>query len=197
MPRFVDHDQRRAEVVAAATELLLAKGRAALTVRNVAEAVGCSTKVVSHYFESMDELLHGTYVSAVERAQIRMTAVLAADPLDVQGLIESVLPLDEERRRDWTIWFGFWTEAFTSPALFAVQQSRARRTVERLSHIVLMLKDQKRLNADVDPLSTGQRLAALIPGIAGQAMFDLESWTPDRQRAVLCEELSLLGLKPR
>lgn len=196
MPRFVDHEQRRAEVVAAATELLLQRGRAALTVRNVAEAVGCSTKVVSHYFDSMDELLQGTYLAAVERAQVRMTAVLTADPLDVRGVIESVLPLDDERRRDWTIWFGFWTEAFTSPPLFSVQQGRARRTVERLTHIILLLKDQGRIDPAVDALTTGLRLVALISGIAGQAMFDHDNWTPERQRAVLDEELRLLGLKP-
>ena len=61
--------------------------------------------------------------------------------------------------------------------------------------MILLLKDQGRIDSKIDPLTTGLRLAALIPGIAGQAMFDLDNWTPERQRTVLDEELRLLGLK--
>jgi len=60
MSQRIEAEERRREVVAAATALLVRNGRPALTVRNVAAAVGCSTKVVSHHFADMAELLQSS-----------------------------------------------------------------------------------------------------------------------------------------
>ncbi len=57
MPKQVDHEQRRREVAAVAADLVAAHGRRALTVRNVADAAGYSTTVVSHYFDDLADLL--------------------------------------------------------------------------------------------------------------------------------------------
>ena len=197
MPRIVDHHQRRRDVTEAATTIVVTKGRAALTVRAVAEEVGCSTTVVSHYFADMNELLFATYSAAATRARGRLERVAAADPADLRGTIEALLPLDAVRRRDWVVWFSFWSEALTSPAFAADQRLRARTTVERLSTILHRLRRADRLDPQVDIDVAAQRLGALIPGIAGQAMFDPAQWTPRRQRAVLEAELDVLGVRPR
>ena len=195
MPRYVDHQQRRREVIDVATELVIANGRAALTVRRVAEAAGHSTKVVSHYFTDMADLLHATYIAAAKRASERLDAVVAADPSDLQGFIEAVLPLDVPRRRDWSIWFAFWSEALTSDQLGADQRGRARNTTERIESIVRALIRSGRLPSSCDAATAARRLGALIPGIAGQALFDPTQWTPRRQREILAGELTMLGLR--
>src|SRR6188508_1532323 len=94
VPRYVDHEERRDDLVEVATDLVARRGRAALTVRNLADALGTSTKVVSHYFDDMGDLLHATYTAAAERARDRLDAVVESDPTDVRGLIEALLPLD-------------------------------------------------------------------------------------------------------
>ena len=194
MPRHVDHEQRRREVTAAATALVASRGRAALTVRNVAGEVGCSTKVVSHYFADMADLLHATYTSAADRARQRLDAVTAADPADIQGFVEALLPLDAARRCDWSIWFAFWSEALTSRQLGTDQRERARTTTQRIEAILALLVCDGRLPATCDVADAARRLGALVPGIAGQALFDPARWTPARQRSVLAGELSLLGV---
>ena len=92
MPRIVDAEARRREVTEVAANLLVNGGRGALTVRSVADAVGCSTTVVSHYFDDMADLIHEVYALAVERSGHRIRRVLDRDPADVVGLIEAVLP---------------------------------------------------------------------------------------------------------
>jgi len=180
-----------------ATELVATRGRAALTVRNVAAASGCSTKVVSHYFADMAELLHATYAAAADRAGARLTEVTSGDPTDVQGFVEALLPLDGERRRDWAVWFAFWSEALSSETLGADQRARARWTTERLTAMLEVLGSTGRLAASCDVAGAARRLSALIPGIAGHALFDPSSWSPARQRAAVAEELALLGLEGR
>ena len=95
-----------------------------MTVRNVADAVGCSTSVVSHYFTDMADLLHATYTAAAHRARARTEAVLDHDLLD-HDLLEP------ERQGDWAIWFAFRTEALTDERLRAAQRRHARTTTAR------------------------------------------------------------------
>jgi AcrR family transcriptional regulator len=194
MPKVVDHDVRRAEVTAVAVALVVEGGRDALTVRGVADAAGYSTTVVSHYFTDMVELLHAVYSFAVERSRTRIGLVLAQDPADVAGLVEAVLPLDEERRDDWRIWFAFWSEALSSPTFADEQRGRAQAQQQRIERSLRVLRKQRRLPADVDIVDAAHRLSALIPGIAAEAIFDPKGWSAARQRRVLRSELALIGL---
>lgn len=194
MPRYVDHDARRREVTEIARRLVVEQGRAALTVRNVASAAGCSSTVVSHYFADMNELFHATYAAAASRSARRIKAVEQRDPLDIRGLVEAVLPLDAERTDDWRVWFAFWSEALTSPAWAGEQRERALGTLRRFERCLRGLAEQGRLHAEVDLRDAAARLAALVPGLAAEAIFDPTRWTPARQRRVLRSELALIGL---
>jgi AcrR family transcriptional regulator len=194
MPKVVDHDARRAEVTEIAVSLVVEGGRSALTVRGVAEAAGVSTTVVSHYFADMVELLHAVYSFAVQRSRRRVQAVIASDPADVTGLIEAVLPLDDERRDDWRIWFAFWSEALSSPAFGEEQRQRAKGQLDRIDRCLRVLRADGRLPATVNVSDAAHRLSALIPGIAAEAIFDPDGWPPSRQRRVLRSELALIGL---
>ena len=183
-------------MVVVATAVVVEHGRSALTVRNVARAAGYSTKVVSHYFADMADLLYETYAMAAMRASGRIQAVLQADPADVRGFVEALLPLDAERARDWSVWFAFWSEALPSDRLRAEQAERARVTNELLAVVLGRLAQRGDLSGEHDLQSAACRLGAMIQGLACQATFDPQSWPADRMRAVLDSELALLGIEP-
>ena len=193
MPRIVDHDQRRREVTRAAAKIVVNSGRGALTVRNVAAATGWSTTVVSHYFDDMADLFYETYSYATTRSRRRIDKVLATDPSDVAKLIEAVLPLDQERREDWKIWFAFWSEALSNPTYADEQSTRAATTRDRIKVCLAAMRKKGDVRRNVDIDAAADRLSALIPGIASAATFDPKSWSAARQRAVLRSELALLS----
>lgn len=195
MPKIVDPEARRREVTEIAADLIVRGGRSALTVRNVAEAAGCSSTVVSHYFDDMLDLLYETYSFAVERSGRRIRRVLERDPTDLAGLIEAVLPLDRERTDDWRIWFAFWSEALSSERFEAEQRQRARTQLKRLERCLEQLEAAGAISPGIDMGDAAHRLGALIPGIAAEAIFDPQRWPPARQRRVLRSELTLLGLE--
>jgi hypothetical protein len=116
------------------------------------------------------------------------------DPTNIRGLVEAVLPLDAERTDDWRVWFAFWSEALTSPAWATEQRARALATLQRFERCLATLAKQGRLNPGVNTRDAAGRLAALVPGLAAEAMFDPTRWTPARQRRVLRSELQLIGL---
>lgn len=194
MPRVVNHEVRRREVAAIAAQVVVKEGRAGLTVRNVAQAAGCSTTVVSHYFTDMAELFYETYAFAASRTAVRIQEVLEKDPTNITGLIEAVLPLDNERTEEWRIWFAFWSEALTSPLFASDQRMRARKAVERIEKCLQLMQQNKKLPKSVNTAHAADRLAALIPGIASEAIFDPQKWPASRQRQTLRTELQLLGL---
>lgn len=193
MPKYVDHDERRREVTDVAARLVADEGRRALTVRRVADAAGQSTAVVSHYFDDMGELLHETYSLAVRRSRARIDAVLEADPADIVGLAEALLPLDAARKADWRIWLAFWGEALGSPELAAEQRRRARTSADRF-HRCLELLDASGWVNGRDLRVTADLTAALILGIAAEAVFDPRKWPATAQRSAIRAALAGAGV---
>lgn len=197
MPRYVDHEQRRREVTEVAAALVVAGGRQALTIRRVAEAAGHSTTVVSHYFADMDELLHETYSLAVARSRRRVDAVLDADPTDIVGLAEALLPVDAPRRADWRIWLAFWGEALGSKEFASEQRQRARRSADRIHRCLAALDAAGHVRDDVDLRAVADRLAALILGLAAEAVFDPRKWSGAAQRSAVTATLVGAGVDVR
>lgn len=195
MPRFADHDQRRAEVIAAATTVVRDEGRSALTVRRVAKSVGCSTKVVTHYFANMSDLLHATWLASLRRGSKRFLQVLKADPGDLRGFMAAGLPLDDERRLDWSIWIAFWTEAHTAEQFGEDLRARAEDTYDRIVEILTKIDERGNLPKDLDIPVTARRLNALLTGISCQAMFNPQVWTAEKQLVALESELAAIGIR--
>ena len=84
MPRTVDRDQRRAELIARAAQLIATKGIDGLTIRSVAKAAGVSTGVVSHYFSDKRDLLQTTYDVTADDVYGRVSRQVNEDGPDVR-----------------------------------------------------------------------------------------------------------------
>ena len=181
---MVDHADRRRQVAQCASQLIAAGGTDAVTVREVARAAGSSTTVVSHYFRDKRELLEFAYQEAAAEARARAHAALAADPGDVRGVVEALLPLDEERLVSWRINAAFWGRALGDRALADEQRAR----VDGARELLVSALTERR---EPDPEIVAEELLALVIGVAVQAVFDPDRWPAERQRAVV----DTLGLR--
>lgn len=169
-------------MAAVAAKLVAEGGVDAVTVRDVAAKVGMSTAIVSHYFRDKRELLLFTFGEAARTARVRLDAVLTNNPADLVGVIESLLPLDEERRQEWQVWFAFWGRAVTDPELGAEQRRRVERTRETLFNTLRAARpDMKPAAAEFE----ARRLLTLINGIAAQAVFEPDNWPAATQRRLV------------
>ena len=65
MPKVVDIDERRAELAAAAAQLIARAGVGAATMRDVAAEAGWTTGALTHYFADKRELLLFTFRSSL------------------------------------------------------------------------------------------------------------------------------------
>jgi AcrR family transcriptional regulator len=166
----MDPEVRRGLIVDATLAVMLRKGMAATTVRDVAAEMGTSPGLVHHYFDSMDDLL----ATAFEQA--------AAEDLD--GTRDALARLDDpveqlrvffatyiRAEQDWAfqLWLDAWAEASRRPA---VQETSQRLNVawQQLLVAVIEAGVDAGLFSCADPEGAGWRILSLLDGLALQTV---------------------------
>ena len=172
MPKVVDHDQRRAEFVAAAWTVIADEGIEAATIRRIAEVAGCTTGRVTHYFDAKDEILvaalRRVHYAAGARMLDHLRTKQGADAL--RAVLLDALPLDSQRNLEWRVWLAFWGRASTDHALIEEQQHRYAEWRRLLGRVIAATagkpatSDQVRLLVDL--------VAGTIDGLGIQAVLE-------------------------
>lgn len=174
MPKIVDHDERRAALCLAAARLIHEKGLEAATVRAIAKAAGCSTGVLAHYFTDKNDLVAHVLSFVNRRPMIRIQARMEdePEPSSILGLLDEVLPLDEERRMEWSVRLAIWG---FRPDLQSFRPSGEVSWLEGAASIVELAQDRGIVPAVVDVEGVAGRLTAAMLGASLCAVFE-----PDR-----------------
>lgn len=100
MPKVVDHDQRRAEIVQNARELIGERGLDAMTLRNLADRCGLANGGLRRYFPFKRDVLLALDEDVVRRFEeyaVRERYREQRGSVALRTLLGSVLPLDAER----------------------------------------------------------------------------------------------------
>ncbi|NUP78444.1 MAG: TetR family transcriptional regulator [Nonomuraea sp.] len=201
MPKVVDAEARRDEVADAVFRVVRRAGFEQASLRNVAEEAGLAIGSVRHYFDGHTELMTFAMRVSIERVSVRLEERLgpllaARDGAEraegVELMLSELLPLDQARLEEATVWLAFTTAARTRPEL--VPQAREaydglRRLVGR---IVEGVAQSGRLRADADIEVETERLAALLDGLTVEGVLHPERMTPDLMRRCLRRHLETL-----
>jgi len=185
MPKVVDSAERRAELAAAAAQLIARAGVGAATLREVAAEAGWTTGALTHYFADKRELLLFTFRSSLAQ---RHAAREARDPGRPEEALlrslEGALPLDDDGRRHWMVTVAFCAQAAGDDELSRAQRDAYRDFRDGLADL-LEAGDDGRGDDRAACVGRAERLIAVADGIAMQALFDPESWPPARQLSTL------------
>jgi AcrR family transcriptional regulator len=173
VPKRVDHDERRREIVGALCRITVRGGLAAATMREVAAEAGVSVRLVQYYFGSKAELLHAANQYVAERAAQRVTRAvvrLGDDPEPravVHAIVEQFIPRDTERRTTLTLFYAFYTAQLTDASL---RRSRANRVPQSLARTVAAqlraAQEAGTAPADLDAEREASLLTGALPSIA-------------------------------
>jgi len=105
--------------------------------------------------------------------------------------LAQLLPLDEERRRETTVWLALMGASLSDPDLAAELRRRYRRAREA----TLPMFREALVEAQAgDPDDVADELLAAVDGITVDALTDPERFPPGRQMALLRRALARLGL---
>lgn len=189
MPKVVDHDERRERIAEAAWRVIEREGPDGANLRRIAREAGYTTGVVTHYFRDKRDLMAFAFGLVVERSTSRMAG--AAAEAGAEGALAQLLPLDEERRRETTVWLALMGASLSDPDLAAELRRRYRRAREA----TLPMFREALVEAQAgDPDDVADELLAAVDGITVDALTDPERFPPERQMALLRRALARLGL---
>ena len=118
MPKIVDHDQRRQELVDASLRIIVRQGLGGATMRDIATEAGFANGVVKSYFGSKSDLLAATYLF-VFKATNRRVELSTAGLRGLSGLrafAYEVLPISPALTDEARVVLSFLAEVAQSPA---------------------------------------------------------------------------------
>jgi TetR/AcrR family transcriptional repressor of bet genes len=181
MPKVVDHAARRAELVDAAWHVIAAEGLEAATVRRIAQAAGCTTGLVTHYFDTKDDMLVAALREVHRRAGQRMIrhvggADIAAVLLEV---VLDALPMDQDRQLEWRVWLAFWGRAATDERL---RQEQQRRYAEWRGLLGKLIRRAHPADTAAERRTAVDLIAGAIDGLGIQATLEPAKFTDARLR---------------
>jgi AcrR family transcriptional regulator len=196
MPKNVDHDERREELLDAVWRVIVRDGLDRATIRSIAKETGWSSGVLAHYFVDKDDILVSALRLAHERIDARWEEKLAglSGMAALRELVLDNLPLDDERERETRFLMNYWSRSMRTAEAESDEESwrRGPRLVDRLATRVAEAQAAGEIAASDDPNDLAERLLALIDGLSLHSLLDPQRVTRERQVELAQQELDRL-----
>jgi AcrR family transcriptional regulator len=187
MPKIVDWDAKRDEILSATWRVIARDGIAKATIRAIAREARCSPGILAHYFDDKADILGSALLMSHRRVAARMDAGTAGlsglDALRVVML--EALPLDERRDLEAQIEISFWGRALGTAELRELQHTEFDHLCERLHRHLAEARDLGELAGPVDLGLAAHQLVVLIDGLSAERVLYPDRVTPQRQAEML------------
>lgn len=182
MPKIVDHDARRRELIEASWQVIATDGLEGVTMRKIAAEAGCTTGRLTHYFADREALILASLRASYDVTGDRARSSIANDTDHKAKLLhfaEEMLPADEERLREWKVWIAFWSAATVDKALAVENDTRHQAWAEELADLIKGAAPAANARQEAD------LLIGLINGVGLHAAVNPTKENLDRARRLL------------
>lgn len=201
MPRLVNHDQRRIEIVEAAWRIIARGGFSAATMREIASEAGFANGGLKHYFASKDDLLAAAFQHTFFRINERAAHTIGdqAGLAAIRLLCVEMLPLDDERQVESRVTVAFWDRAASSQQLmkihadsYAIWRNWMEQELEKARH-------KGQITTDESDQQIIDEFLAITAGLRVMPILDSTTAEPDGQLRLIdaiVERLSQADVRP-
>ncbi|MDJ0357804.1 TetR/AcrR family transcriptional regulator [Paenarthrobacter sp. PH39-S1] len=176
MPKIVDHDQRRLELVDATWRIIAQHGIEGATMREIALEAGFANGALKPYFPNKDELITFAFGHVFNRTNQRIAGT-SAGKVGLEALrafCQEVLPLDDDRIYEARIVIPFWQKALTDPAKAELHETSMNqwrsamdgylREARARGEVTASTSNEDIVNQLLSMLLGAQIVAAMSPG---------------------------------
>jgi AcrR family transcriptional regulator len=194
MPKIVDWDERRDEILSATWRVIARDGIDGATIRAIAKEASCSRGILGHYFHDKEDILGSALLLSHRRVGARMTAAVEGlSGLEaLRAVMLEALPLDGRRDLEAQIEISFWGRALGNTALSELQHSEFDRLWSRLHSLLRQAADLGQLRSDCDLDLATHELVVLIDGLSAERVLYPGRVNPRRQTEMLDRVLQSL-----
>ena len=197
MPKIVDHDERREEILSAAVRVIDSVGLDNTTTRAIALESGYSNGVLSHYFRDKDDILQSILVKTHREFMDRVAASMQGkDEFGrLWAMLMQNLPLDHERHVETLMEITFWPRALSNPALREFQRDAASELLTQLRGLIADVRRTGGLDSDLTDADVAELLIAVIDGLSVHAELFPKRLPAAYQKRLMRAQLTTIGFR--
>ncbi|WP_020497959.1 TetR/AcrR family transcriptional regulator [Sciscionella marina] len=142
MPKIIDHDQRRREIIEVAKQLIIEGGFDAATMRSIAAAAGFANGALKRYFPSKDSIVAATFQSVLAEMSERMgdTDPALSSQESLRHYVEAALPLDEYRIASARVLLALWEYSVANAELAELYRAHLASWRSRLAERIAAVR---------------------------------------------------------
>ena len=195
MPKVVDHDQRRVELVNATWRIIARHGIEGATLREIATEAGFANGALKPYFGTKDDLLTFAFGHVFSQTNLRIARSTAglSGLAAVRAYCHEILPLDETRVSEARIVIPFWQKALSSAAKAQLHnESMSQWRLALLGHLTEARETGEVHSTITDPDVVGH-LMNVVLGAQITAALSPDEHVPDQLVSQLDGYLRLLS----
>jgi AcrR family transcriptional regulator len=118
MPKVIDHDERRREIIEVAKRIILKGGFDAATMRSIAAEAGFANGALKHYFDGKDAIVAATFSSILEELGQAVNAEVdgGADE-QLRAFLRAPLPHTPDEIAAGRVLLALWENAMANDEL--------------------------------------------------------------------------------
>jgi AcrR family transcriptional regulator len=195
VPKIVDHDQRRLELVSATWRIIARDGIEGATMREIAAEAGFANGALKPYFPTKDDLLTFAFAHVFSQTNLRVEATTAGKEglAALRAFCHEVLPLDEDRVSEARIVIPFWQKALSDPAKAELHDASMAQWQATLRGYLAQARRAGELATNVSDEDLTGQLMNLLLGAQITAALSPAEFSPARLVAQLDGFLRLIS----
>lgn len=192
--KTTNYNDRRLEVTEAAWCVIIREGLDRASMRAIAQELGSTTGVVTHYFREKDELM----LFALERVFENLFRDMEASKKSQSGIgrleqmIFAALPFEPSGVQGWQVWVAFLGYAIGREKLLREHQKRYNLLRQIICQELADLQMAKLIREGIDLTLEANALIALVDGIGMGCVISPEQFHAYQQRYLVQRHISTL-----
>jgi AcrR family transcriptional regulator len=197
MPKIVDREQYRKQLLTESFELFAEIGYGKITMRQLAQKLGISTGTLYHYFPSKEAMFIQLVEELAQRDISNFLIQAESVPPDIRSRVRAILDFTQKNRdyfsKQLTIGMDYYQQQVSkvdvpkedlSQSYIAIYEQLDREAIEAINNYL-----------QIDNYAIGEFILTFINGLLLCQLYqpNFKSW--DAQAEILIEAISLMGNK--
>lgn len=173
MPRPNVEAERRAQILAAACQVIAEVGLPNMRLADVARLAGVSSGTIHYYFDTKSDVVTSAFEYNFSASIDSREPILQSGkpPLAVlHDLVESYLPAHERSLQAWRVWAELWAEGMREPELQEINDRLYGQWRSIVADVIGAAQRQGTARSG-DPTRLADMLVGMLDGLAVQVLL--------------------------
>lgn len=167
MPKLVDREQRRREILEVTWRLMASRGADAATMREIAREAGYANGALAYYFANKDALVEAAYGYVFDRTNDRIREATAGlrGAAALRAFLVEVMPTTEVTRLEARIVLPFWSRTVADERFAALNDAAMQRWRRELAELLQQAREDGDVTVATPDHVLAEQLLAMAMGL--------------------------------